>query len=63
MTIEPKCSICNLLLEEIDAYDTEMDGNSIIVHIVGECPLCEREYQWTEVYKYSHYENLCANEK
>lgn len=63
MPVEPKCPICNSLLEEIDAYDTEMNGSSIVVHVVGECPLCEREYQWTEVYNYSHYEILRASKK
>lgn len=48
----PKCPHCNTLLEEVDNYDIEIEAEGITLYIIGECPLCEKRFQWAETYRY-----------
>ena len=44
----PKCPHCNVELDTDDVYDMEYDYEGIILHKVGHCPECGRDYQWDE---------------
>lgn len=53
MAMEMKCPHCNVMLEEDDCYDMDLVSDTVINReIVGHCPECEREYQWTERFEY-----------
>ena len=54
----PKCPHCNVYLEEVDNYDTEIGAGDVTLFIVGECPLCEKRFQWTETYRYVSYDDF-----
>lgn len=55
---EPTCPICGDSIEYIDTFDTYIDTNDFEALCVGECPTCGREYQWKDVYKFSHVKDL-----
>lgn len=55
---EPICSKCG---HSIDYFESVDEATNIDVHeilCVGTCPRCEANYQWWEVYKFSHIEAL-----
>ena len=54
MTI-PKCPHCSIELELDDTYDMEYDNEGMILHQIGHCPKCERDYQWDESAKFKEW--------
>lgn len=55
---EPICPICGDDIECIDTVDISEDTNCVESFCVGECPTCKKEYQWYEVYTFSHIKGL-----
>ena len=53
LKMEMKCPHCNEVLEEDDCFDMDLISDSVIRReLVGHCPECNREYQWTERFEY-----------
>jgi hypothetical protein len=50
------CPVCDVPLNEIDCYDDVFDFHEITRLCVGECPCCEKEYQYKEVFYFHHVE-------
>ena len=49
-----KCFYCEIGLETDDCYNIEVDPLEEINRLmVGHCPACKKDYQWTEKYKYT----------
>lgn len=49
-----KCPHCMVELETDDCVDMDLVSNDKIKReIVGHCPECKREYQWSEEYRYT----------
>ena len=44
----PHCPHCNCELIEMDTYSFEYSVESLVLHKLGECPECGREYQWEQ---------------
>lgn len=47
-----KCPHCNVSLDEDDCTDIEDEGSRLVKRLVGSCPDCGREFQWSEFYDY-----------
>jgi predicted RNA-binding Zn-ribbon protein involved in translation (DUF1610 family) len=43
---------------DIDCLDIEFFYTKVILHMIGICPNCEKEYQWEKIYKFDRYDNL-----
>ena len=54
-TGDVKCPICGGLLEEHDCVDVEVETNRVRMFKVGECPDCNKYYQWYEEFTYEGY--------
>ena len=54
----PKCSRCDVELEYDDCIDTELEDGRMLNTCTGYCPRCKRTFTWTDVYEFSHYEDL-----
>ena len=53
------CPYCERELEIDDSYSLEIeDIDKAINRVAGHCPICNREFQWEEIYEYSHFSNL-----
>jgi hypothetical protein len=53
MEMEMKCPHCCVVLVEDDCFDMDLISDSVIRReVVGHCPECNREYQWTEIFEY-----------
>lgn len=53
LKMEMKCPHCCEVLEEDDCFDMDLVSDYVIKReIVGHCPECNREYQWTENFEY-----------
>ena len=53
LKMEMKCPHCNVVLEEDDCFDMDFASDDIIIReLVGHCPECNREYQWSERFAY-----------
>lgn len=50
------CPVCNTPLNEIDCFDETGDNTTLLRFCVGECPCCEKEYQYKEVFYFHHVE-------
>lgn len=53
-----KCPYCKEELEINESYDLSIEGDYVSSRVAGHCPNCDKEYQWEEIYKYSHFSNL-----
>ena len=53
---ESVCPICGGSLTEIDCYDTTFNLDEAIRYCVGECPNCEKEFQYREIFRFHHVE-------
>ena len=54
-----KCSYCKEELKIDESYEFGIEGTDMVIdRVVGHCPNCNKEYQWEEIYKYSHFSNL-----
>lgn len=56
MIYEPVCPICGCSLNEIDCFDTSFDFDEVVRYCVGECPACEKEFQYKELFRFHHVE-------
>ena len=60
------CPDCGGVIEKNDCYDTECahiedDGQlAEIKHCIGHCVICEKEYQYDEIYTFAGYTNIKA---
>lgn len=52
------CPNCGAELEPEECYDTCFETDFIVNFIVGECPCCEKRFQWAEVYEYTGVEEI-----
>lgn len=43
---------------DIDCLDIEFLYTKVILHMIGICPNCEKEYQWDKIYEFDRYDNL-----
>lgn len=55
---EPHCLKCGALLEVYECMDIDEEEGQVRRDVLGECPECETQYRWEEVYTYARYENL-----
>lgn len=53
-----ECPYCKEELEIDESYDLSIEDNYVINRVAGHCPNCDKEYQWEEIYQYSHFSNL-----
>ena len=53
-----KCPFCKEELEIDESYDLSVEDNYVVNRVAGHCPCCDKEFQWEEIYNYSHYVNL-----
>ena len=61
---EPVCPNCGGLIDILENVDDSFDTNSCEILVAGICFSCGREYQWREVYTFSHIKDLkeCKSE-
>jgi endogenous inhibitor of DNA gyrase (YacG/DUF329 family) len=55
---EPICPACGDTLESFKTIDSYRDEDSAKYLCLGYCPTCGKEYQWREVYFFSHIKDL-----
>lgn len=54
-----ECPYCKVELEIDESYEIGVEDIDIVIdRVAGHCPNCNKEFQWEEVYKYSHFSNL-----
>lgn len=54
-----ECPYCKEELEIDESYDLDVENiYKVINKVVGHCPSCNKEFQWEEIYKYSHFSKL-----
>ena len=54
-----KCPDCNVELNWEDVIDTEWREPDVLANICeGSCPICKKTFQYTDIYKFSHAENI-----
>ena len=58
MELMPFCRYCGCMLNFLEHYDCYNDGDEALFFARGYCPECGQKYRWTDVYKFSHYEDL-----
>ena len=58
---EPVCPLCKVDIECIDTIDSYEDISTVKYLCIGQCPVCGKEYQWLEVYEFSHIKDLEEN--
>lgn len=58
----PLCPHCNIELHWDDDYDMSYSKESIILHQVGHCQKCERDYQWQKRARCTQWENVDLEE-
>ena len=52
------CPNCGHVLIEDDSYDISIDPSECREYAVGHCEHCEKEYQWINIFTFSHVENI-----
>ena len=52
------CPKCNYELDVLDMYDVEHGNDWHVEYLVGECPICKKEYQWERNSKFYNEDNL-----
>ena len=55
---EPTCPKCGHTIDCWETVDDSTDFNTYKVLCAGGCSNCGTDYQWWDVYKFSHSENL-----
>ena len=58
---EPVCPLCKVDIRRIETYDSYIDEEVTEFLCIGVCPTCGKEYQWLEVYEFSHIKDLEEN--
>lgn len=58
----PFCRYCNTELECDDTYDMSYDDEGILLHQVGHCPRCDKDYQWERSAICTHWANTGLSE-
>lgn len=58
MMTEPICPHCGNTIDICDNVDENFNSSSCEILVSGVCFSCGREYQWREVYNFSHIEAL-----
>ena len=58
MDTEIKCTKCGCYLETDDTIDFDHEGSYISCSVVGHCPECGTDYQWTEYFEFDRISNL-----
>lgn len=58
---EPICPHCGSDIEHVETVYSYTDEGSTEYLCVGSCPTCGREYQWREVYTFSHVKDIEEN--
>ena len=53
-----KCPKCGQPLENADIVCTEWAERTYYDSCVGECSKCGKKYEWTELFKFDHAEDL-----
>lgn len=54
-----ECPYCKEELEIDESYDIDVEDIDVVINrVAGHCPNCNKEFQWEEIYKYSHFSNL-----
>ena len=53
-----KCPYCKEEVEIDESYDLSVEDDYVVNRVAGHCPCCDKEFQWEEIYNYSHYVNL-----
>lgn len=54
----PECIDCKVELNFVETVEVYSDESSVEMRNIGICPKCKKGYKWTDVYDYSHYEDL-----
>ena len=44
------CPTCKMPLENVDVLNTEWHEGRSYDYVYGECPNCNKQWRWTEVY-------------
>lgn len=57
------CPFCGSIIYDdcdldTDCIDFEIHRTKVILHMIGMCTTCEKEYQWDKIYKFDKYDNL-----
>lgn len=52
------CPICGSELIEDESYDMSVDLSECREYVVGHCENCGKEYQWKNIFVFSHVENI-----
>lgn len=47
------CPHCDEELVQDECYDTHFEEEYIVNYIAGHCPMCDKEFQWVEVYEFA----------
>lgn len=55
---EPLCPKCDYPIDCLETVDDSTDVDTYKILCAGECIRCRTNYQWWEVYNFSHTENL-----
>ena len=50
--MELKCTKCGCELETDDTIDISHEGSYIDCFVIGHCPKCNTNYQWTEYFEF-----------
>ena len=54
----PECLKCGYELKFADIYNMEVNGDVVLVHIIGYCPNCGTDHKWKEVYQFERFQDL-----
>lgn len=55
---EPTCPKCGYIIDCWETVDESTDVDTHKILCAGGCSHCGTDYQWWEVYNFSHIENL-----
>ena len=55
---EPTCPKCGYIIDCWETVDESTDVNTHKILCAGGCSHCGTDYQWWEVYNFSHIEDL-----
>ena len=55
---EPTCPKCGNIIKYWETVDEFTEVYTHNIFCIGVCPHCKTNYQWWEIYKFSHIEDL-----